>query len=259
MLKVEWYKGTSNLSEIYQSTKIKFAFLSTPKEGNKQCHPFVLCRDFLHDAVRCMIQKNKCQIYGFCYEYGKNPPIDTKYMRMLVTRQELEETFSEKMKQSLKIINHYESIAGWKKSKLIRVDDKTKPNTWLFLGPKEWLKSPFLVSMYTFLIRLGDKHGAISNFKTTEELIKCFSTIGKSQEAYGDNDVVYIRECFNKMHHIVKEANSLFLKDGSVKEDPIYSDTKVSLNSFHNNCGIYNLCRGQAPVKDLNEKIKLLK
>jgi len=263
MPKVEWFSKEGGLSEIYQSTQIQFAFLTAPKDGSKQCHPFVLCRDFLHDAVRCMIQKNSCGIYGFSYTYGKNPPIDMKRMRMLVTKKGMPEkdaeTFKERMKHGLKLINHYEGIAGWTKSKLVRIKDDKRPNVWLFDGPIGWMKSPFLVSMYTFLIRLGDKYETIADFKTTEELTSKLDSVGKLPSKNGDNDITYIKQCFNKMHLIMKNVDKLFLADGSAKVDPIFSDAKVSLNSFHNNCGIWNLCRSNSPNKELNKEIADLK
>ncbi len=262
MVKVKWYNSTGHLSEIYQSTKMQFAFLSAPKDGSEQCHPFVLCRDFLHDAVRCMLQKNSCSIYGFRYEYGKNPPIDLKKIRMLVTKKTLEESaeiFQGKMKTGLSLINHYESIAGWRKSKLVKIKDTGKPNVWLFVGPVGWLKSPFLISMYTFLIRLGDKHEVLSNFETTEELIEKFKEVEKLPRASNDNDLVYIKDCLNKMHLIIKNYKSLLLVDDSKGEDPIYSDSKIGISAFHDRCGIWSLCKGNCPNKELNEKIKILK
>lgn len=263
MLKVEWLPTTGSLSEIYQSTQMQFAFLSSPKDGSKQCHPFVLCRDFLHDAARCVLQKNSCQIYGFRYAHGENPPVDMKKMRMMVTKKNMkkvdENTFLERMKHGLKIVQHYETIADWTKSKLVRIKDDKYPNVWLFVGPSGWMKSPFLISMYTFLIRLGDKYETISKFNTTEELVQKLEEISKLKKKDGDNDITYIKQCFDKMHLIMEQVDNLFLSNGTAKQDPIYTSDEIGLDSFHNYCGIWNLCKATSPDKELNKKILALK
>jgi hypothetical protein len=265
MIEVEWFTGGSSLSEIYQSTKMQFAFLSPSKDGKaKQCHPFALCRDFLHDAVRSHITKKPCNIYGFHYG-DTNPPIDMKHMRVLVKRQVLNtpegvDRFEKSMKMGLKLLQHYESIAGWTKSKLVRVQDKDKPNVWLFMGPVGWMKSPYLVSMYTFIIRLGDKHEQIGKFKTTDELVQKLADISTAKAIeQNDNDSRYLKTCANKLHVVMENIDKLFLpgkgKD-KAKIDPIYNDSGHSIGTFHNNCGIVSLCNCATPNQKLNKTFK---
>lgn len=257
-LKVTWFPREGGLSEIYQSTQIQFAFLTSPEDGSKQCHQFVLCRDFLHDAVRAEIQKNSAGIYGFHYAHGKNPPIDLHKMRMLVTKKAMKgaetETFERRMKHGLKLLNHYEKLAKWPRSTLEKVKDEKRPNIWLFIGPKQWMRSPYLVSMYTFLIRLGDKYETIANFKTTKELVTSLKKVGELQNTSGsDNDIGYIKICYNKMHVVVQHADDLLFtgKDGF---DTIFYGT-TNIGTFHNNCGIWSLCSSISPDKALNENL----
>ena len=63
----------NSLSEIYQQVNMQFAFISP---DNEQSHTFVLCRDFLHDAVKAYLNKSSCEIYRFRYDYNVNPCID---------------------------------------------------------------------------------------------------------------------------------------------------------------------------------------
>ena len=72
---VTWFNKKRNLSEIYQSFDMKFSFAST--EGNEllQCHNWVKCRDFLHDAVRTMLTEQESNIFGFKFAKGLNPNI----------------------------------------------------------------------------------------------------------------------------------------------------------------------------------------
>ena len=130
---------------------------------------------------------------------------------------------------------------------------------WLFTGPGNWVRSPFLVSMYTFLIRLGDKCEVMSDFSTTEDLIKRFGAIGRLSAKNGDNDVSYIKSCADKMHLLVKNADILFFNNGTSEVDPIFERDDVSLSSFHNGCGIWSLCRSSSPDEELNRKVRGLK
>ena len=41
---------------LYKS--LKFAFVSSPKNGRKQCFPFNTCRDYLHEFVRAEVHRN---------------------------------------------------------------------------------------------------------------------------------------------------------------------------------------------------------
>jgi hypothetical protein len=255
---IKWVED-KHMAEIYQSTKFQFAFVSSPKVGNKQCHPFVQCRDFLHDAVKSHLNKGSCSIFGFTYRYGKNPPVDMRNMRMLVTKFNMKEQerdeFEKKMECAIKIINHYETIAGWPKSKLRYVGNKDRSNVWLFVGSGKWMKSPFLVSMYSFLIRLGDKYKKLGKFRDTEDLVK---KLKETSTKFTDNDAKYLGPTHNKMHLIMAKADGLFLKGGKI--DPTYKK-KITVYSFHDNCGIYSLCQDRVPpqVKSLSAKIKEMK
>lgn len=261
---VEFYPSEGGLSEIYQQTGFHFAFVTAPKNGNKQACKMVKCRDFLHDAVRAAHQGNSCSIFGFAYNAKSDPPIDLRRMRMLVQKPDLakgsEKEFEEKMKAGLKMLNHYERMAKVSLSKLFKVkakdkNGKTKRETYLFVGPVFWMKSPFLTSMYTFLIRLGDK---MPKFKTHKELLEEFDRIAAEfkKAGKGDNDLNYLAACKEVMDLVVKNAKSLLFQGG--KADPLL-DSKVGINSYHDRGGIVSLCKGIAFDNGINTRIGRLK
>lgn len=246
-LKVEWFEQ-KNLNEIYQQVRMQFAFLSAPKNGSKQCHSWAYCRDFLHDAVRTQAVGSPTSIYGFDFKKGTNPPIDLVRTRMLVRQDGLVTKdipkFEKKMKASLKLLNHYEKMAGVSLSKVQKVDDK-KLNVWAFNSPGMWIKIPQLVSMYSMLIRLGDKE---FKFKDNEELRVALKKQAESKA--NDNDTRYLKNCWNKLDLIIKNRNSLFPKDG-------YETYKsMPTSSFHNNSGIYTLCSFTPSLTELKGKLK---
>ncbi len=269
-MKIEWYPDKL-MNEIYQQTGMQFAFLGPlEKEVHKQCHPFVLCRDFLHDAVKAHLNKNNWSIFGFIYNYGKFPALDMDMMRMLVrkrfyngktTEATLKEAqarkaakdikkFEEDMLNfSLRLIHHYEDTGSIKEKTVVAAD--TDPNgnpVFIFTGSAVWMSSPFLVSMYTYLIRLGDKD--IVDFDSDDDLRKGYQNLISNMKK-PDNDIAYLKKNWDKLHIVMANREELFGKDPIHQ---IYFD-RLSDGAYHNNCGIFNLCNLTSADKKLNEKL----
>jgi hypothetical protein len=242
LITVEWFKNPKSLSEIYQQTGMCFAFVSSPKDGRKACHEWVKCRDFLHDAVRSQIIKKPCSIYGFTFNHSINPPIDLKKMRMLVSKLDMTndgiEDFRRKMKCSLILANHFEKLAKTSLTKMEEVDTKgsTKKAVFLFTGPEFWVTSPFMVSMYTFLLRLGYKELKFNTAADLKSELKMLSENKKLQ----DNDTGYLTASWDKMHKIIEKRAELFPKKDGVHD--IYLKD-CNINSFHNTAGLFNLSK----------------
>lgn len=247
----------AQLSEIYQSVKTKFAFVSSAKMGNQQCTVFAQCRDFLHDAIKAHINKNSIDIYDFEYAYGKNPKIDTRLTRIAVCNdktnknQKAREEFEEELHRGLAYIHLYEEFAKLKRKSTLQKTKNTRRDVWLFTGPSFWMRAPFLISMYTLLIRLGNKKiacGSIEEF--TEDSQRVIDGY-KSK----DNDLKYLASCKDKMHLVVKHAKKLFFEDSRWYRG--YTD-KYQKHSFHDCGGIKSLCDSATFDSELNKKFKAL-
>ena len=243
---VKWFKNPKNLSEIYQQTGTVFAFASLQKEGLTQCHEWVKCRDFLPDAVRSQMTGKMCSIYGFVFDPKNNPNIDLDKIRMLVSKGSLNalkiQKFRRKIKSSLELLNHFEDIAEVSKTKVVRINSsgqKKYKAVFLFSGPPMWLSSPFLVSMYTFLIRLGDKE---LKFTDNSELEKELKTLVDQQDAgkLNDNDACYLKNSWNKLKLIIENCSELFPTQDNV-HDVYWKD--YTINEFHNRSGLNSLTR----------------
>lgn len=257
---VEWFKAPKGLSEIYQQTGMLFTFISSPEKGSKVCHEWVKCRDFLHDAVRSQITNTPCAIYGFTFGPEKNPPIDLKKMRMLVSKDGLKEEdiagFAKKMQAGLSLVNHFEKHAKVSLSKLEEIDSKgsNKKAVYMFTGPQMWMISPFLISMYTFLIRLGDKEMAFENVAELKEKLKGLHDAFKEGKL-ADNDANYLGKSWDKLHMIIKNRTKLFPKKDGVHD--IFHGA-YNINSFHNYGGIWSLASCQTPDLPLNDRVREL-
>lgn len=253
---VNWFKGKLHLSEIYQEVGMVFAFCSNSDDPLKSCHPWVKCRDYLHDAVRTQLTGEISRIYGFEFDKESNPPVDLNNMRMFVSMsdysKERHEEYEAVIKDGLKLVNYFEELAGETLSYVEEVDPKgsNKPIAFLFTSPKMWLSSPFLISMYTLLLRSGYKH--ITQFSNEEQFLSLINNSDKK-----DNDHKYLSCCGNILHSIIKNRSKLF----EVNEDGWHKlfFAANTINTFHNNCGIVSLAQGISPDKEVNNKVMALK
>jgi hypothetical protein len=257
--KVEWFKNPNSLSEIYQKTGIIFTFVAKTKDGFAACHEWAKCRDFLHDAVRSQITGKPSQIFGFRFNPAKNPNIDMKRTRMLVSRDGLRKeqvtAFRNKMVCGLALVNHFEKYAGVSLTKMEEVDatGSKKQVVFMFTGPRMWMLSPCLVSMYTYLLRLGDKELKFADARVLKKELKA---LAKKKDSFsGDNDVRYLVECWSKLHPIIKHRAKLFPKTKGV-HDVYFSN--YDINTFHNRMGIFSLSKAETADNGLNERMKEL-
>lgn len=239
--RVELYPDSGHLSEIYQSTGFKFAFLSSPEDGLKMCHPWIKCRDFLNDAMRNQITGKKDQIFGFSYVPGSNPTIDTKRMRMLVKRD------AAKGEENVLANTHEMMLDAFNLLRFFERREKMKPITkleavegheglYVFTSSSEWILSPFMISLYTFLIRLGAKK---IKFKTGEELEAELKKIADMPEQYGDHDIQYLKIVYPHLSKILHRRAVL----GYQKPDGKTLFETASIDTFHNYTGIVALCK----------------
>ncbi len=253
---VKWFPPKNRLNEIYQQTGMHFAFVSSPKDGDQVCHDWVKCRDYMPDAVRTQLTGERSQIYGFTYEKGVNPPIDLRKMRMLVSKEglktdEQKQDFLEMMQASLRLVNYYEKLAGVSLSRMYQVDPEgqTRYNTIImFVGPIMWMQSPFLVSMYSFLLRLGHKKIV---FKNGPDLRKKLEDLSKATNR--DNDQNYLKGSWDKMHLVIKKRSTLFPKKKGV-HDIFWKN--IHIDNFHNRTGLVALVKGNTPDNELNKRVK---
>jgi len=236
-IKVEFCKEHKYLCEIGQPVGIQYAFLSS---DNKQCHQWIKCRDFLNDALRNQISEKIDEIFGFLYQPEHNPPLDLNKMRILVKRSSTEQDASKNTKEimayALAIINCMEETSGIKPLSVIHqvAPVANEKDVYMFEGASDWMESTFMISLYTFLIRLGGKKITFTN---KEELDTKLKELTKSNAF--DHDLSYLKTCLPYIYKIlekrkelryVREGNNHFLKSSSI-------------GLFHNYTGIVALCQ----------------
>ena len=229
------YSKPYSLAEIYQSVKISFSFIT---KELKQVNPYFVCRDFAHDCVRTNHTGKSSSIYGFSYDLKEDSPIDPDNTRMLIKNIEPQE-----VADGVHLLNHYEEMAGVEKT-VVKDYFQDDEKHYMFISDKFWQQSSFHISLYTMLIRLGNKH---LKFKDDKGLQDAYD---KAFEKWsGDNDLKYMREVRKIINKFVTHSfdKNYFLE---------YSD--LAIHSFHNHGGIFSLATGVTYDANLNKEFKVV-
>jgi len=242
-------------NEEYQRTGFHYAFMSP---DNKMCHGWVKCRDFLQDALRNQLTGRADEIYSFKYDPESDPEVATEQTSILVKRLPVPDTdekkseFDNMIMAGLKLVNYYEKAHKLgKASQCVRASHKGQDQyVYLFRGPGVWSQGPIMISLYTFLIRLGY---FLPEFKDEKSLMDVYDSIINHESQ--DNDCRYLKTIHKHIHTVLKyKKKHLFKQKG--KEEILFSDTPM--NTFHHNSGIVSLSMLKNPEKKINDEFKKL-
>ena len=268
--KIDWMPAGDSLSEIYQEVATKFAFAFMSEDGViTQSHSWVQCRDFLHDAVAGELYGYDVKIWGFNFNREINPKrnrVCTDKTMLMISRKgiKIPDSFENKLGRALLYINHYEDILGLPNSKITKlpkntVDDGYK-HVWLLEGPKFWISAPYLISLLTLLLRIGEK---LPESKVINDPSTVFEQIAfdkKYPEYTSDNDINYLRKCYNKIDTVVRISGKIEemvgMENGFIK---LYNwqNGKFATGPamFHDKSGILSICTAQYYVKEINDML----
>ena len=146
-MKIE-YKGKQlGLNQSY-SKGIRFMMLNDKLEP---LHQPVFCKDYLTDVIWCE-HNNKYDevVYGFKYPKNDYKHIDNKWLNIAIDNTELN-IATEGFKSNLQnFLNKAEHILGFSES-VCSLED----NCIVIKYSNEWIKYPYLISLFTMFLRVG--------------------------------------------------------------------------------------------------------
>ena len=150
-------KYGNKLCEISQNMITRFAYVKKQDDGTyTNAHDFVMCRDFLGDALVALKTKTLKAIYGFSFN-GKNQTFLTDSFKLIVRYPDAQ-TLNNTLKNLSRLHELEAKVGRIKKTTITQIDDSDCEYTVLVDGSKFWFKSVFNVSLYTFLVKcLGYK------------------------------------------------------------------------------------------------------
>lgn len=166
------------------------------------------------------------------------------------------------LKNAKNILHYFEKVGHLKRSQLYKADHKLTDSDriYLFEGSGEWIKYPYMLSLYMLLIRCG-RFMEVGKFRTCDQFVKNCGILRdkhlklKNTKEYldefyrfpsgEDRDVEYLYQVADKMMLLMENRKKLFR---SVKPKELY---KISTGEH----GITNFCKGELTGHELNRSI----
>lgn len=243
------------------------------------------CRDYSHEFIReAFLQLASGKVTasgnGLGYYPFENKKMDTDKLRLLVfssgngvyksgakpivpknkdsytTRTPIinidEKEVQKRLYFGKRIINLYEGIFGWTKSKIVKAKHFKNNDCWHVMGPKEWMHNPHMLSLLTITLRVAVRYGTF-DFKTVDDIVENYK---KFTELYGADRGIII-SMLDFLPVLINKRADVF--DGFDKKDLFHMHPKGRLMGFHSSGGISSLCSGCTGVKELNERVLRMK
>lgn len=232
----------ARLSEIY-STGFQIAFVSP---DDKACHAWVLCKDFLNDAIWASLHNKPVSIYSFHYDPKSQPGLSLDPVRLIVRDKTIKSgaDFDKRIRQSIKFLNIVERLHEFPQSTAEKVNyGKTGSNVWMFTCPKQWIHAPPMISLLTLYIRIGCNYPGGGHLNAAIKFYK--QELAGKADRQSSNDAGYLKQSRKMRLLIMKHKLGIF--------KPNMSDnypSGVDIHTVHNNWGIVN-CSKDAGMKKL--------
>ena len=162
---IDWLKKIYGLSQIYTSG-LEYCFIS--KDRQQAC-AFMLCKDFLQDALMAMHHGSKINIYNFSYDSKKDAPIDLERTRLAIANSR-DDKFGEKIPAMMNFIHQIERKLKLIRSTCQQVENPpskyAKCGVYVIDASNRWMRSPPMISLFSLLIRVGFTHKIGDTFET---------------------------------------------------------------------------------------------
>jgi hypothetical protein len=198
----------------------------------EQCHPFVWCKDFLHDVVHAFVHNKAIDIYRFAYSPDTGPHPCLKEARIIISNAR-DPKLASRIPGCLDFLNQVENRLKMPRSVVRECSNPpaeyAKAGVFLFQGNMRWLKSPPMLSLYTLLIRIGLVHRLGTPFTETIKALK-----EKTIKPYQQKDVEWLKECEPALHKIMRLGDKKVFYKRLKDNYPVH----INIEQIHNKLGI---------------------
>jgi hypothetical protein len=210
-MKIKLIKSKENkqYTEIFQTISLLFSFVTQKEDTFTQLFTPVKCRDFLGDVIWSRKTKNPSQIYGFNYNYTKNPT-DNDALKLSITFPN-PETMHNFVINFKYLTNKEISEAKVKESELLATDD---PLTLIVIADKIWQSDVWKISLFTYYLKiisykdmtkLENPENRYAELLTKDMEKKFLSKIKSNLEKPADN--IMIAHNYSGFISIIKNQN----------------------------------------------------
>lgn len=257
---VQGRRKIENKATIYTPTGFNFAWISSPETGRHQASGITSCRERLALAAFLSRAKHKLgqdfNSYSGIFNTVDDAPVDFEKFRLLLVGERKEA--KARLFNAKKCLNCFEEYAGWQKSTISTVKHQRYKDTWMVVGPKEWMKYPQGISIaglilrvcYRFNVEATDTvEGIISQFK------KLLSKVNiDNSDSYDIG--TFISKSYDKMHIFIKNMDAVF---SDIDEEVVWGKGYVELtdpNTFSIRSGFNTFLTGKCDYSQKIEKAR---
>ena len=216
------------------------------------------CREFFIRAMRY-------KIIGAGYRAYKDMRLDRTYIGAGTIRSGSTESYEQqaedqrnRFERSLSILNALEREVRWPRTKtfvLKPTGHNLVPCT-MFIGDRRWNRSPYLMSLFTLIIRAGHQVWMPDTVKgkTWAEIKPIIEKAARDGD--GSKDRKWVTSGIKYWLPILANYKNIF---GYQSRAWHWSMNRISNTSWMTQEGIYKLISGQTEFKDLYDKFKKIK
>jgi len=156
--------------------------------------------------------------------------------------------------RAIPIIQAADKMAGWPLTRIHAVDANTpSARVYYFHSSRRWMKSSYLVSLYTLLVRMA-KDKRFVGIKNYEDLIKILDDSAKKADKL-TIDHTYVMDSYPYWEALLKGYPRLFRQ----RKMPYYWDTKRLDGSSGGSEGIQYLVKGHTQYGEIRKELLVIK
>jgi hypothetical protein len=194
MKKISYTKYAAHgMAEIFQSVAIKFSLLN---KNNEEITNPAICRDFLGDTIWSRKTGKSVSIYGFHYDYKKNPYDDLRLVLQFPN-----EKSKTNFMNNLDKLHEKEKQAKVKESVLFMTEN---PLIFVIKGDNRWMADTWKFSLWSFYLKLisyeNEKVLAAPEVNYYKYLTKEVEDVMLSKIADG-KEIEVLAESLNNQHN----------------------------------------------------------
>ena len=230
----QWYTKYHHIAQTI-STGVQYSFLSA---DNRQCFPFVFCKEFLIDVVAGELKDKPVNLYGFQYNEA-NPRVDLTHVRVLLKdfsdRKFLNSV--DRMSVFLQLLEEKMGCKTFSKIQMVDNSPKYEGPIVLLTSPAKWMLAPPMLSLYALMIRIG----MFFNLEDTawehcQKIRDCKILTGNIRNSD------YLKKAWKVMMDVVESGGTCRFKPDMKDNWPDYKDQW----KMHELSGIVSLADGNA-------------
>lgn len=241
-IKISWLDRKVAPIREYQTGLEMCLTSGTNKAGQTfQATEFVICKDYLHDAIAASVWGKKYTCLYFTYDPSTDPEIYKERTRIVIG-DTTDKDLATKIPALLEFLNQFEERIHLLPSTAFQC--VPPPNrfkdTGCFMieGSSRWMLAPPMISLYSLLIRVGLRHVLGSNFDETVDQVVMNKLEPLPRGTVGCNDNAYLKAALPGIERILRLGYARVfhrdIKDNYPSVDINYMHHKTGIVSYAN-------------------------